>query len=208
MKKETVTKILLLLDENYGIQKDFFHFERPYELLIATLMSAQTTDNQIEKVTNTLFQKYTILQDYANADLEELMEDIKSVGLYRTKAKNIIGCCKMLLDNYDGNIPSDINELVKLPGIGRKTGNLYLGDIYGIPAIVVDTHVKRIVNQLGFTTAQDPVKIEKELMNILPQEHWIRINFQLVLHGRKYCIAKKPKCEDCFLKLYCENKII
>lgn len=201
-----IKKVLNLLDENYPKDiKCYLDHENPWQLLIATILSAQCTDDRVNIVTKYLFRKYTSVKDFAEADIEELQQDIRSTGFYRNKAKNIIGCCRTLLEQHGGQVPKDIEKLVKLQGVGRKTANVIRGNIYDIPSIVVDTHVKRISKKLGFTENTDPVKIEYDLMEILPKEHWIRYNTQVIAHGRAICTARSPKCERCFLLPYCKT---
>lgn len=199
-----VKKVLELLDENYPKDiKCYLDHETPWQLLIATILSAQCTDDRVNIVTKDLFKKYTSVKDFAQADLKELEEDIRSTGFYRNKSKNIIKCCRRLLVKYNGEVPEDINELVELDGVGRKTANVIRGNIYNIPSVVVDTHVKRVSKKLGFTEHTDPVKIEFDLMDRLPEEHWIRYNTQIIAHGRAICVARRPKCTECFLLPYC-----
>ena len=204
-KKEKIQQILSLLDENYGPIKCYLDHENPWQLLIATILSAQCTDDRVNIVTKNLFKKYTSVKDFAEATQAELEKDIHSTGFYRNKSKNIIACCQKLLSEYDGEVPNDIDKLTSLAGVGRKTANVIRGNIYGIPSIVVDTHVKRISNKLGLATSSDPVKIEFELMKLLPKEHWIRYNTQVIAHGRKICVARSPKCEVCFLSFLCNS---
>ena len=204
--KNKVDNVLRLLDEYYPTEdKCYLVHENEWQLLIATILSAQCTDDRVNIVTETLFKKYTSIKDFAEADLPELEQDIKSTGFFRNKAKNIVLACRMLLEKYEGVMPSDINELVKIPGVGRKTANVVRSHIFNLPSIVVDTHVKRISKKLGFTQSDDPVKIEFELMKIFPEEHWIRYNTQVIAHGRKICKARKPECEICFLRDYCDE---
>ena len=203
--KERVIKVLDLLEEHYGPTKCYLTHENAWQLLIATILSAQCTDERVNMVTKELFKKYTSVKDFAEADQAEREEDIRSTGFFRNKAANIIGCCQMLLSEYGGEVPSDIDKLIKLPGVGRKTANVVRGNIYGIPSIVVDTHVRRVSNLLGFTDSQDPVKIEFELMELLPEKNWIAYNTQIIAHGRKICIARRPKCEICFLAGLCDH---
>ncbi len=204
--KEKVDSILRLLDENYPTEdKCYLVHENEWQLLIATILSAQCTDDRVNIVTKNLFKKYTSIKDFAETDLEELERDIKSTGFYRNKAKNIILACRMLLEEYNGVMPSDIEELIKIPGVGRKTANVVRSHIFNLPSIVVDTHVKRISKKVGFTKSDDPVKIEFELMEIFPEEHWIRYNTQVIAHGRKICKARKPECEICCLRDYCDE---
>ncbi|MCT4544908.1 MAG: endonuclease III [Vallitalea sp.] len=206
VSNKVIKNVLNLLDENYPKDiKCYLDHENSWQLLIATILSAQCTDNRVNIVTKDLFKKYTSIKDFAEADIQELENDIRSTGFYRNKAKNIIGCCRTLLEQYNGQVPEDIEELVKLQGVGRKTANVIRGNIYNIPSIVVDTHVKRISGKLGFTDNKDPVKIEFDLMEILPKEHWIRYNTQIIAHGRAICTARSPKCERCFLLPYCKT---
>ena len=203
--KERVIKVLDLLEEHYGPTKCYLTHENAWQLLIATILSAQCTDERVNMVTKELFKKYTSVKDFAEADQAELEQDIRSTGFFRNKAANIIGCCQMLLSEYGGEVPSVIDKLIKLPGVGRKTANVVRGNIYGIASIVVDTHVRRVSNLLGFTDRQDPVKIEFELMELLPEKNWIAYNTQIIAHGRKICIARRPKCEICFLAGLCDH---
>lgn len=201
---ERVTKVLLLLDENYKIHtKCHLNYKTPWQLLIATILSAQCTDNRVNMITPALFEQFPTLEDFAFAKQEELEKAIHSVGFYHNKSRNIILCCQRLLEAYNGIVPSDINDLTSLAGVGRKTANVIRGNIYNIPSIVVDTHVKRISQRLGFTSSSEPVKIEFELMEILPKEYWIKYNSQIIVHGRNICIARNPKCEECFLNNLC-----
>ncbi len=206
-KKERVEKILELLDEHYSVQKKcWLDYDNAWHLLIATILSAQCTDARVNIVTKDLFVKYPDLASFAAADQKELEEDIHSTGFYHNKAKNIIGCARVLLDKYDGNVPSDIDELTALPGVGRKTANVIRGNIYDIPSIVVDTHVGRISRKLGLTKNEDPEKVEHDLEKVLPKDHWILWNIQIIAHGRSICIARRPKCSECFLAGYCPGK--
>lgn len=197
-------KILELLDEHYmPVAKCYLNHENPWQLLIATMLSAQCTDDRVNIVTADLFQKYTCLEDFMKVPLKELEMDIKSTGFYHNKAVNIKMCAKQLIENYGGEVPSDIDALTGLRGVGRKTANVVRGNIYHIPSVVVDTHVKRISLKLGFTELEDPVKIEYDLMKVLPKDHWIRYNTQIIAHGRAICKARKPACGNCFLQREC-----
>ncbi len=202
-KNEKVKQILFILQEQYGPTKCYLNHENPWQLLVATILSAQCTDERVNIVTKDLFQKYKSVKDFAEANLMELENDIHSTGFYHNKAKNVIACCQKLLVEYNGEVPSDLESLTSLAGVGRKTANVVRGNWYGIPSIVVDTHVKRVSNLLGLTKNQDPVKIEFDLMKIIPKENWIAINTQLIAHGRKTCIARRPKCNECLLLAYC-----
>lgn len=204
MEKQTVLKILQVLDEQYPFDiYCYLDYESPIQLLIATILSAQCTDNRVNIVTKSLFKKYKSIHDFANADLTELEEDIKSTGFYRNKSKNIKNCCNVLIENYNGVVPSEIDELIKLPGVGRKTANVVRSHIFNIPSIVVDTHVKRVSMRLGFTKNKDPDKIEFDLYKILPEEHWMRYNTQIIAHGRAVCKAPRPRCMECCFIEYC-----
>ncbi len=203
---EKVKNILNLLDENYPTEdKCYLVHNNAWQLLIATILSAQCTDDRVNIVTKDLFKKYKSIEDFANANVSELENDIKSTGFYRNKAKNIILACKKLLTDFNGVMPFEVSELTSLAGVGRKTANVVRSHIFNLPSIVVDTHVKRISKKLGLTNNDDPVKIEFDLMDIFPKEHWIRYNTQIIAHGRKICKARKPQCEICCLKEYCNE---
>ncbi|MBQ2473001.1 MAG: endonuclease III [Lachnospira sp.] len=207
MATKRTKEILALLDEHYG--RDFrvsLNYNSPWELLVATMMSAQCTDERVNLVTKELFKKYKTVSDFAKADLKELEKDIHSVGFYHNKAKNIIATAKILLEKYNGEVPSKLEDLTSLAGVGRKTANVIRGNIFNDPSIVVDTHVKRISNRLGFTKESDPEKIEFELMKVLPKDHWILYNIQIITFGREICVARKPLCDKCFLKDICKSK--
>lgn len=205
-KEERIGLILEALDREYGTDfRCYLDHENAYQLLFSTIMSAQCTDARVNMVTKTLYKKYPTLEAFAEADLEELKRDIYQTGFYNNKAKNIIACARMLLERYGGEVPSDIDELTSLPGVGRKTANVIRGNIYGIPSIVVDTHVKRISRKLGITDTDDPVKAEFELMELLPEDHWILWNIDIITLGRTICTAQKPDCESCFLREYCPS---
>ncbi len=202
--KQNTQAILNLLDEKYGTEyKCYLNHENAWQLLIATMLSAQCTDARVNIVTKDLFQKYRSIDDFAKADLKELEQDIKPTGFYHNKAKNIIECCKKLRDEFQGEVPSTLEELTSLAGVGRKTANVIRGNIYNDPSVVVDTHVKRISKKLGLTKNDDPVKIEFDLMKELPKDHWILYNIQIITLGRTICKAPTPKCEECFLCEVC-----
>ena len=204
MTKRT-KEILDRLDKEYGTEYIcYLNHENPWQLLIAVILSAQCTDARVNIVTKDLFQKYDSLEKFANADLEELEQDIKPTGFYHNKAKNIIACAKRLVYEFGGEVPSTLEELTSLAGVGRKTANVIRGNIYNEPSIVVDTHVKRISRRLGFTKETDPEKIEYELMKVLPKDHWILYNIQIISFGRNICFARSPKCENCFLQDLCK----
>ena len=207
MQKKTIKLILKLLDENYPLNECYLNYQTDWQLLIATILSAQCTDDRVNMVTKNLFSKYKTLNDFASAIQSDLEQDIKSTGFYKNKARNIILSANKLLNDYNSKMPSDINELVKLPGVGRKTANVIRSHIFNIPSIVVDTHVKRISKKLGLTENNDPEKVEYDLMKIIPKNHWIRLNLQLIAHGRKICKARKPDCINCFLNKYCRGAL-
>lgn len=208
-KKERAALVCEKLNEAYGTDLycylEYDH-KKPWQLLFATIMSAQCTDERVNLVTRELYKKYPELTDIANADIKEFEKDIFSTGFYHNKAKNIIACAKVLLEDFGGEVPSDIDELTSLPGVGRKTANVVRGNVYGIESIVVDTHVKRVTKLLGLTKEDDPVKVEFELMKILPKEQWILYNFQAISLGREICIARRPKCSICPLAEVCKNR--
>ena len=179
--------------------------ETPWQLLIAVILSAQCTDARVNIVTANLFKKYDTLEKFANAELSELEKDIHSTGFYHMKAKNIISCCKDLIEKHGGEVPRELKDLTALAGVGRKTANVIRGNIYDEPSIVVDTHVKRISKKLGLTENEDPEKVEYDLMNVLPKEHWILWNIQIITLGRTICVARSPKCEECFLREHCPS---
>ncbi len=203
MKKRTL-EILAQLDAHFSTEyKCYLNFETPWQLLIATILSAQCTDARVNMVTEALFKKYDSVEKFANANLKELEQDIKSTGFYHNKAKNIIACSQKLLEDFKGEVPSDMDKLTSLAGVGRKTANVIRGNIFHEPSIVVDTHVKRISKRLGFTKEEDPEKIEYELMKELPRDHWILYNIQIIAFGRTICMARNPRCEECFLNSHC-----
>ena len=206
MAGKKVTAILDALDREYGTDYVcYLNHENAWQLLIATMLSAQCTDARVNIVTKDLFRKYPSVEAFAAADLKELEKDIHSTGFYHNKAKNIIACCRQLLEKYGGEVPEDLESLTSLPGVGRKTANVIRGNIYHEPSIVVDTHVKRISNKLGLTKEQDPVKIEFDLMKKLPKDHWIIFNIHIIRLGRTICKAQNPDCERCFLKDLCPS---
>lgn len=206
MTKRTA-EILRRLDEQYGSEYIcYLDHETPWQLLIAVMLSAQCTDARVNIVTKDLFQKYRSLEDFANADLKELEQDIHSTGFYHNKAKNIISCAKTLVERHGGEVPRSLEELTALAGVGRKTANVIRGNIYNEPSVVVDTHVKRISKKLGFTKEDDPVKVEFDLMKVLPKDHWILYNIHIITLGRSICTARNPKCGECFLADLCKWK--
>jgi endonuclease-3 len=205
MKKRT-GEILAILDEHYGTEVvRYLDYETPWQLLIATMLSAQCTDARVNIVTKELFKKYPSVRSFADANLQELEQDIKSTGFYHTKAKNIISCMKDVDEKYHGEVPKDMDKLTSLAGVGRKTANVIRGNIYHEPSVVVDTHVKRISYRLKLTNESSPEKIEKELMKELPKKHWILYNIQIIAFGRSICTARNPSCHECPLTKYCRG---
>ena len=203
-QKERIENILKLLDERYGTDIIcYLDHENAWQLLIATILSAQCTDARVNVVTKDLFRKYPGVEYFARADLKELEQDIRSTGFYHNKAKNIIACCQDLVEKFGGEVPESIEALTSLAGVGRTTANVIRGNIYNEPSIVVDTHVKRISNRLGLTKEEDPVKVEYDLMKVLPKDHWILYNLQIIALGREICKAPTAKCDACFLTEFC-----
>jgi endonuclease-3 len=202
--KRHAAQIARRLAKQYPNATCALHFQSPLELLVATILSAQCTDVRVNQVTKDLFRKYRTAADYARAKLHELQRDIQSTGFFRNKAKSIQECCRLLLERYDGEVPRDIEQLVELPGIGRKTANVVLGTAYGIATgVVVDTHVTRISYRLGLTREKDPKKIEKDLIGLFPAKDWILLSHRLIHHGRRCCTARNPKCSECPLESLC-----
>lgn len=198
--------ILDLLDEHYGTEYIcYLNHENAWQLLIATILSAQCTDARVNIVTKELFVKYPSVEAFAKADLAELEQDIRPTGFYHNKAKNIIACCQDLVSRFGGQVPSSLEDLTSLAGVGRKTANVIRGNIYHEPSVVVDTHVKRISKKLGLTREDDPTKVEMELMKVLPRDHWILYNIQIITLGRQICKAPTPRCAECFLTEHCPD---
>lgn len=212
MKKTPETqraaKIFDLLKKEYSGAKIALNYTTPFELLIATILAAQCTDARVNIVTATLFKKYKKPQDYLKVSDEELQEDIHSTGFYKQKAKSVKQCCAVLVEEYGGQVPADFEKLNALPGVGRKTASVVAGNCFGIPAIAVDTHVKRLSNLLGFIESDDPEKIEARLKELLPEEDWVISSHLLATHGRSICVARKPKCKICFLGKLCPSYMI
>ena len=208
MKKEynrkRVKEIIKILSKEISDSRIALKFSNPFELLIATILSAQCTDVKVNQVTKDLFKKYRFAKDYAESNLTELEETIRPTGFYRNKAKAIQKCCKELVARFGGETPRTLEELVTLPGVGRKTANVILGNAFGIPGIAVDTHVHRVSQRIGLTKNDDPVKIEFDLMEIASKEEWTHFSNLLIWHGRKTCVARKPLCESCPIRKLCD----
>ncbi len=204
--KQRTEKIIKLLEKEYPNAKTALNYTNPLEILIATMLSAQTTDVTVNIVTKTLFKKYHSAEDYAKADIKELEQDIHSTGFYHNKAKNLQTCCQLLIEKFHSEVPKTMDELLELPGVARKTANIVLFNAYGITAgIAVDTHVTRLSQRLGLTEQKDQNKIEKDLMRITPKEKWMPLTDLLIFHGRQICMARKPKCELCVLNKICPS---
>jgi endonuclease-3 len=201
---EKIGPILKLLDEHYAEAHVTLDFANSLQLLVATVLSAQCTDVRVNQVTPALFKKYPTAADYANAPLEDLEQAIYTTGFYHQKAKSLKAICETLVTQFGGQVPASLDDLVKLPGIGRKTANVILGNAFGIPGLVVDTHMGRVSQRLGLTSQKDPVKIEFDLMPLVPKERWVKFSHQMIWHGRQICTAKKPGCPRCPLLPYCD----
>ncbi|MBQ1280779.1 MAG: endonuclease III [Oscillospiraceae bacterium] len=200
-----VSGVIAALKEAYPDPVCALHYKKDYELMIAVRLSAQCTDERVNKVTPALFEAYPTLESFAEADVADVEALVHSCGFYRHKARDIVLACQMLRDVYGGKVPDSMEELLKLPGVGRKTANLLLGDLYGQPAVVCDTHCIRICGKLGFTTGKDPVKVEQQLWGILPAEETSDFCHRIVLHGRAVCDARKPNCAVCTLAPFCKT---
>ncbi len=208
-EKQRMKKVLAALHKAYPDADCALHWTNPLELLVATILSAQTTDAHVNEVTPAVFKKYPTARHYADASLEELQEDLKSIGLFRNKSKFIKAACQVLVEKHGGEVPQTMEELLELPGVARKTANVVLGVAFGVPSgIVVDTHVDRLVKRLGFVkpTEKNRDKIERTLMELTPQEDWIFLGHALILHGRRVCPARKPACDACELAKWCPRQ--
>lgn len=201
--KQRVKKILPVLKELYLDRGTALKYNKPFQLLVATILSAQCTDVRVNKVTPGLFRRYKTVSDFAEADLEQLQKEIKSTGFYRNKAKNIKNACRRIQQDYDGELPGELKELVKLPGVGRKTANVILGNAFDIPGITCDTHVIRLSRRLGLSENSNPEKLEYDLMDIVPKKEWTHFSNALIYHGRGVCKARKPDCDNCRIAEYC-----
>ena len=203
-RKDRVAKILAGLDAMYpNVTCELVH-ETPWQLLVATILSAQCTDKRVNMITPGLFRKYPAIEDFAHASQDELAQDIKSTGFFNNKARNVIGAARKILTEFGGEVPQSMDALLTVPGVARKTANVVLGTAFGIASgVVVDTHVARIANRLELTSEADPVKIEKDLQQAIPPERWILFSHQMVHHGRRLCTARNPKCAECVLEPIC-----
>jgi len=207
-KKERIEQIFEILDPVYTYEKTALKYKTPFQLLIATILSAQCTDKQVNQVTKTLFKKYKKPEDFIEVPISELEADIRPTGFYRNKTKSIKGCCQGLVDRYGGEVPPTMEEMIKLPGVGRKTANCVLGAVFNIPGVVVDTHVKRLALRLGLTESKNPDIIERDVGRLLPEARWRRFSDILIYHGREVCKARKPDHEGCPITLLCPSNTI
>jgi len=204
--KNNLSTIISRLSKKYSYAKTSLNFKTPYQLLVATILSAQCTDARVNKVTPALFEKYKTVQDMAKAKLSDIERLVNSTGFYRNKSKNIKASAQMIVDEFNGEIPKSMDGMIKLPGVARKTANVVLGNAFGIiSGIAVDTHVGRLSRRLGFTINNDPKKVESDLMAIVPKKSWINLTHWFIYHGRAMCESRKPKCDTCFLKDVCPS---
>ena len=204
IKKEEIEKVLDILEETYPDAECALHHQNVFQLIVAVALSAQTTDKSVNQVTPALFEKYPDAEALAAADPEEVAEYIRRIGMYKTKSKNIVSMAKMLVENFGGKVPDTYEELISLPGVGRKTANVVLSVGFGKQRIAVDTHVFRVANRVGLTAEKDVLKTELSLMERIPESRWSRTHHSLIFHGRQCCDARKPKCDQCQINVYCE----
>ncbi len=205
-KKKRALEIINRLKKTFPDAAIELHFKNPVQLVVATILSAQCTDKRVNLVTPYLFKKYKTAKDYARASARTFEKEIYSTGFYRAKAKSIIGCMKEIVKRLSGKVPDRMEDLVTLPGVGRKTANVILGNIFDVPGLVVDTHMKRIANRLALTSQQDPHKIELELNEIVPQKEWSLFSHLIIWHGRRICFARNPKCFECPINTLCPSR--
>lgn len=202
-KKKRAAKVVILLAKHYPDAHCALDHENAFQLLVATILSAQCTDERVNKVTPALFKRFPTPQSYLKADISEIEELVRTTGFFKNKAKNIKACAEQLVSNHKGEVPQTMDELHALPGVGRKTANVVLGNVFGIPGMVVDTHVTRLSNRLGFVKGTDAVKLELELQKLIPEKDWTMYSHYLITHGRAICVARTPDCANCFLNLHC-----
>lgn len=205
-KKKRSFEIIKRLKKKFPDAKIELNFKTPIDLVVATILSAQCTDKRVNMVTPALLKKYKTAKDYAKANVKKFEQEIRSAGFYKAKTRNIIGCAKGIVERFGGKVPNRMEDLITLPGIGRKTANVILGNIYDTPGLVVDTHMKRLANRLGLTNKQDPVKIEYELNEIIPKKEWTLFSHLIIWHGRRTCFARKPKCAECAINTLCPSR--
>lgn len=205
-KKKRALEMIKRLRKKFPDAAIELHFKNPMQLVVATILSAQCTDKRVNLVTPALFKKYKTAKDYARANVKTFEREIHSTGFYHAKAKNIIGCAKGLMKRFGGSVPNQMEDLITLPGVGRKTANVILGNLFNIPGLVVDTHMKRIANRLGLTHQQDPGKIELELNEIIQKKDWTQFSHLIIWHGRRTCFARNPKCAECVVNILCPSR--
>lgn len=203
--QKTSNSILEILETTYPDAHCELNFSNPFELLIATILSAQATDKKVNQITERLFKNYKTPEDFLVMRQSEMENAIKELGLYHNKAKNILATCRILVEKYQGEVPDDFEALLELPGVGRKTANVVLSNAFGVPALAVDTHVLRVSNRLGLANGTNPDSIEKQLMFLIPREKWSHAHHLLIWHGRRTCVARKPKCQECSLFTLCPS---
>ncbi|MCL4234142.1 MAG: endonuclease III [Deltaproteobacteria bacterium] len=206
--KKRATKIWAILKEDYPAAECALRFRQPLDLLVATILSAQCTDERVNQVTTSLFKTYNTARDYANADIGELEDAIRSTGFFRNKAKNIQAMAKKLVEEFRGEVPRTLDELVTLPGVGRKTANVVLGNAFGVPGITVDTHLGRLSRRMGFTEHDDPVKVEFDLMDLIPRDDWTHFSHAMIWHGRRVCASRRPNCAECRVGKLCPSHVV
>lgn len=208
VSQDRAERVVELLRMEYATAECSLNFGTPHQLLVSTILSAQCTDKRVNQVTPRLFEKYPTVKDFAYADVNELAADIHSTGFHNQKARSIKGASLMIWEKYGGEVPETMDELIRLPGVGRKTANCVLGTAFGIPSMVIDTHMIRIMGLLGFTESNDPVKIEFEMMDVFPEKDWVDLTHLIIDHGRKVCIARRPQCTYCSLKELCPSSLV
>ena len=204
-KRKRAIEVVNRLFKAYPNSKCSLRYRSPHEILVATILSAQCTDHRVNIVTKSLFLKYTRPEDFAYCDVTELSNDIHSCGYHNQKAQNIRGASLIIVEEYDGKVPNNLEDLVRLPGVGRKTANCVLGEVYNVPVMVIDTHMVRIMGLLDFTRSKEPKKIEFEMMDIFEKEHWVKLTHMIIDHGRDVCIARRPQCKKCILETLCPS---
>ena len=206
-KKKRAAEVVELLKSEYPLAKCSLTYKTPHQLLVATILSAQCTDKRVNQITPGLFAKYQDVEKFAYSNVEELAQDIRSAGYHNSKARSIQGSALQIVEEHDGKVPDNIEELIKLPGVGRKTANCVLGECYNVPAMVIDTHMIRIMNLLGLSNTKNAVKMERELMEIFDEQDWIKLTHMIIEHGRVVCIARRPQCQNCVLEKLCPSSL-
>ncbi|MGL5963818.1 MAG: endonuclease III [Fusobacteriaceae bacterium] len=205
IKRDKIKNIIEILHEKFGDPKCALEYKTPFELLVAVILSAQCTDIRVNIVTDAMYKKVNTPQGFADMPLEDIEDLVRSTGFFRNKAKNIKLCSQQILEKHGGEVPEKMDELINLAGVGRKTANVVRGEIWGLAeGITVDTHVRRLTNLIGIVENQDPIKIERDLMKIVPKKNWIDFSHYLILHGRDKCIARRPRCKECEIKAFCD----